>query len=138
MRIGVTVGGHVELAKRLEALSSKMRRQTLLTALRVAGLPILRMMEQLAPFDTEGPPPHLKFEMGMQPLRSLDGVRTGDTDAALAIGPSAQLRYEGFQEFGTAHHLPQPFARPAWDAEGGDKAQRAIAAELFTAMKVAR
>lgn len=138
MRIGVTVGGHDELATRLDALTQKVRRQTLLRALEVAGLPILHVMERLAPFDEDGPPPHLRHEMVMQPVRSLDGVRMHEHEAALAIGPSAKLRYEGFQEYGTAHHGPQPFARPAWDAEGGDKAQRRIAAELVTAMKVGR
>ena len=138
MRIGVTVGGQVELERRLNALTAKVRRQTLLRALEVAGLPILKVMEQLAPFDPEGPGPHLKHSMVMQPLRSLDGVRMGDQEAALAIGPSASLRYEGFQEFGTAKHQPQPFARPAWDGEGGEKAQRRIGDELFTAMKVAK
>lgn len=138
MRISATFGGHVELEKRLDALTAKMRRQTLIRALQVGGLPILKLMEQLAPFDTDGPPPHLKFEIVMMVLRSLDGVRTGEHDAAIAIGPSAKLRYEGFQEFGTANHPPQPYARPAWDQEGGDKAMRRVGDELFIAMKVAR
>lgn len=138
MRIGVTVGGHEELARRMDALTARVRRQTLLRALELAGLPILKVMERLAPIDRNGPPPHLKFSIVMQPLRSLDGVRTGEHDAALAIGPSANIVHEGFQEFGTAHHAPQPYARPAWDAEGGDKAMRRVGDELFTAMKVAR
>lgn len=136
MRIAVTVGGHEELSRKLEALTTKVRRQTLVRALEVAGLPIVRLMEALAPIDREGPPPHLKFEIVMQVLRSLDGARTGDYDAAIAIGPSAKLRYEGFQEFGTAKHGPQPYVRPAWDQEGGDKAMRRVGAELFAAMRV--
>lgn len=138
MRISATVGGHDELERKLNALSAKVRRQTLLRALEVAALPLVKVMEALAPIDREGPPPHLKFEMVMQPLRSLDGVRTGEYDAALAIGPSAKLRYEGFQEFGTAKHGPQPYARPAWDQEGGDRAMKRVGDELFTAMKVAK
>lgn len=138
MRISATFGGHDELVRKLEALSAKMRRQTLQRALEVGALPLLKLMESLAPFDTEGPPPHLKFEIVMQALRSLDGVRMGDYDAAIAIGPSAKLRYEGFQEFGTAKHGPQPYARPAWDQEGGDRAMKRVGDELFTAMKVAK
>jgi HK97 gp10 family phage protein len=31
------------------------------------------------------------------------------------VGPSTGAFYSQFQEFGTEHHGPQPFARPAWD-----------------------
>jgi HK97 gp10 family phage protein len=48
-------------------------------------------------------------------------------------GPTRQAYYGQFQEFGTRHHPPQPFMRPAWDALGPSlitTAARVLAEEI--------
>lgn len=135
MRIDFNVTGHEQIASRLQELSQKVRRQVLLRALERGGLPILKAMEQNAPFDPESGGPHLKHSMVMVPLRAQDGVRMGDHEAAIGIGPMKGIRHKGFQEFGTGLNAPQPYIRPAWDAEGGTKAQRLVGDELWTAIR---
>nr|WP_280517722.1 HK97-gp10 family putative phage morphogenesis protein [Falsirhodobacter halotolerans] len=45
---------------------------------------------------------------------------------AIYMGPvvSAGVFYAVFQEFGTKHHTPDPFMRPAFDAEAGPTIER--------------
>jgi len=58
--------------------------------------------------------------------------------AAKAVGPSPVEVYIGpgrnpqssLQEFGTSHHPPQPYMRPAWDF-GGKEAMNGIAKDLW-------
>ncbi len=138
MRISLTLGGSEELAKRMAALPDKLRHQTLVRALEIAGLPILQRMEQLAPFDPQSEGPHLKHNLGMTSLRSWDGQKRHEHEAAIGIGPAKFLRHGGFQELGTAEHPPQPYMRPAWDEKGGSRAQSVVAGELWTALKAGK
>jgi HK97 gp10 family phage protein len=38
--------------------------------------------------------------------------------ATVQVGPTKRAGQGVLQEFGTAHHRPQPFMRPAWGSEG--------------------
>lgn len=38
--------------------------------------------------------------------------------AVCHVGPTKRVGQGILQEFGTAHHAPQPFMRPAWDGKG--------------------
>jgi len=44
----------------------------------------------------------------------------GESFAEIAVGPTNQVFYGMFQEFGTVHHGPKPFMRPAWDSHKMD------------------
>jgi HK97 gp10 family phage protein len=45
---------------------------------------------------------------------------SGNSFAEVAVGPTTKVFYGMFQEFGTAHHGPKPFLRPAWDSHKMD------------------
>lgn len=39
------------------------------------------------------------------------------TAVEMFVGPDKHVFYGIFQEFGTVHHAPQPFMRPAWEED---------------------
>jgi HK97 gp10 family phage protein len=55
------------------------------------------------------------------------------TQTAVAVGPTKDYFYGYFQEFGTAHHGAQPWARPGFD-EGKDEALAIIGREAWAAI----
>ncbi|RMC37498.1 HK97-gp10 family putative phage morphogenesis protein [Paracoccus alkanivorans] len=46
------------------------------------------------------------------------------SDVQLYLGPSKDSFYGKFQEFGTVHHAPDPFLRPAFDREAQPTVER--------------
>jgi HK97 gp10 family phage protein len=98
------------LGKALEQLRPRVAKRVQREALAEAAEPLQKRMEQLAP---RGDPksPNLGREIVIAHVRGVDVQET-----TVAVGPSRRAFYGGFQEFGTAHHAAQPFARPAFDA----------------------
>lgn len=62
-------------------------------------------------------------------VTALRDARRGQSAVFMYVGPG-QHPQAVLQEFGTVHHVPQPFMRPAWDAEGMKTLDR-LAAELW-------
>lgn len=59
-----------------------------------------------------------------QAARNANREAGGTGRAAVShAGPAKGVGQGILQEFGTAHHPPQPFMRPAWDARGEDAAR---------------
>lgn len=56
-------------------------------------------------------------------------VRRSKSGVEIAVGPGRNPQAI-FQEFGTEHHAPQPFVRPAWESQQ-DGMVEAIKAELW-------
>lgn len=106
------VAGLRELQAGLGELKKATRTNVLKRALMKAGEPIER--------DAEARAPHLKghlrrgIDTGTRLTRRQKSLHRKRSKVEVHVGaaghPQAHL-----QEFGTAHHGPQPFMRPAWD-----------------------
>jgi HK97 gp10 family phage protein len=116
MRTSFRMDGGKELVKALNQLSHRVSKKILLESLHEAAEPIRKRMEQNAPVSPEAP--HLRDVMVIRTSRGEDARET-----AVAVGPTRAGFYGSFQEFGTAHHAPQPWARPAWEATSGQALQ---------------
>jgi HK97 gp10 family phage protein len=109
MKTTLRFDGGQAIAKALESLSTRITTKVKRDALDTAAQPMARRMSQMAPKSEEAP--HLKEMIGV-------GTNARGQDAnevAVAVGPTRSGFYGSFQEFGTAHHGAQPFARPAFD-----------------------
>jgi HK97 gp10 family phage protein len=128
------VEGGAELAASLNSISRKMSRRVMRNALELAAEPIRQTMASLAPRDPGAP--DLADHMVVSPTR-VEGLSENDQTAAVAIGPERGDYFYGyFQEFGTAFHSAQPFARPAFD-QGVDLALRTITRQLWLELAAA-
>lgn len=108
--IRVRVEGFAELAQNLRALPGPSMRKALREALYSAAEPMRKRMGQLAPRgDAE---PHLADNIVVSNAKGQDLQ-----EAAVVVGPSKNVFYGSFQEFGTSRHGAQPFMRPAFESE---------------------
>ena len=101
--------GGRELDAALKQLSARVSRRLLIEGLTESAEPMRDRMEDLAPRDPETPF-DLKENIVIQRSLGQDAQ-----EAAVIVGPTKRAYYGGLQEFGTAHHAAQPFARPAFD-----------------------
>lgn len=108
MVITYQVVGGARLARELATLRSRVSRSIQYKALFAGAEPMRSAMSTLAPYDPESKL-HLRDHIIVR--RAVDELRA----AAVAIGPLKKTFWGGFQEWGTAHHGAQPFARPAFD-----------------------
>lgn len=148
MKVTVKVEGLRELDAALAAIGKAAARRTLVRVLTKAGEPIARRARELAPDDprTGSPDLHtsiavsakLKNPVGNREFAAVmkAGGTKGEAVAALRgarraaageggfatmhVGPDYRQFHAQFQEFGTAHHGPQPFMRPAFDEKKGE------------------
>ena len=122
--ISVQFEGGKELVAALGTLSKAMSKKILIESLKDAAEPMRARMARLAP---KGDPQGVNLSQSMEVMTS----RGQDAlEAAVAVGPTKEAFYGSFQEFGTAHHAAQPFARPAFDSEK-EKALQLLAAALW-------
>lgn len=122
MSVTVRTEGFRELEAELEKLASHTtRRASARRALRKAAEPLVTKAQALAPRGETG---QLSVSIGMgtrlskrqQRLhRRMFGSSPSAVELFIGAGPLASAHT---QEFGTRHHAPQAFLRPAWD---GDK-----------------
>jgi HK97 gp10 family phage protein len=91
-----------------------MQRPTLVRALKRGAEPIRSGMAARAPRGKNTP--HLADSMIIRATARVDGARIAETQAAVAVGPSQDVYWGRFNEFGTVHQPARPFARPAFDA----------------------
>lgn len=111
----VAMSGDKDLMRALNALGDRVKKQHLQAALEEAAEPMRQRMEDLA---TRGHvPPHIEEHMTISTASKVEGVRLHEDEAAVAIGPQKDFFYGWFLEFGTVKMPPQPFMRPAFDAE---------------------
>lgn len=118
--------GGQELQKALEQLPARVSKRFQLEALEHAAEPMRRAMELKAPVGPDRP--HLRDTMTISRVRGHD-VK----EAAVAVGPAKSGYYGSFQEFGTAHHAPQPFVRPAF-AEKAQEAMQRLGADIWASL----
>lgn len=122
MKLHASVAGDKDLMKALNALSEQVKKKHLIAGLREAAEPMRARMEDLATRGDEAP--HLKDHIGISTVSRVDGVRIHEDAAAVAVGPTKGFFYGFFLEFGTVKMPPQPFVRPAFDAEQGTAMSR--------------
>ena len=115
--------------KDLEAELAKLSKAAGKAALRRAGIkamqPMAELARSLAPDDPSTPPIDLKTSIAVSSRvkvgrsRSLlREVREGKASVNVYMGPTKEGYPQAImQEFGTIHHGPQSYMRPAWDAE---------------------
>lgn len=131
--IAVRLEGGQALAENLRSLSKRVRRNVLIEALTDAAEPMRRRMATLAP--REPGAPDMADHIAVQPLTAAQlraaGEAADEFKAGVAVGPEKPFYYGFYQEFGTVRHGAQPFARPAFDSEGGGALGK-LAASLWT------
>lgn len=119
------IEGMPELEAKLKALERVAQKQILMDAVKEGAELIRASAEERAPRDTG--------QLAESIMFTLAGGDNIATEVTAKIGPRKSAFYGIFQEFGTAHHAPQPFLQPAMD-EQRENAVRAAAAFLKNAI----
>lgn len=121
MKTRVKIEGLKELDRALGELPKATGKAVLRRVLKKAGEPIARDMRAKAPDDPATSGNDLKSSIavstklsGRQRKMHRKAFRNDKASAEVFVG-AGPLPQAHLQEFGTVHHRPQPFARPAWD-----------------------
>lgn len=124
MTVTVKFEGGKELERELQRLASPTARKASgRRALKKAAQPLADLMRSLAPDDPATSGDDLRASIAvstkLSPRQRKSHRRMFRNDKAsvemfVGAGPLPQAH---LQEFGTVHHAPQPFARPAWDRD---------------------
>lgn len=114
------VEGLKELDMALQALaeefSERNAKNVLRGALKDGGEVFAAEARSLVPDDPRTGAPDLKSSIGVGAVLSQRQKRVTRKESAIEVYAGAGPRpYAHLQEFGTAHHGPQPFLRPAFD-----------------------
>lgn len=123
MSVKFRVDGFKELDAALEALGDSQSKQVVRRTLKQLGKPIAEEASDLAPVDmTRDDGPHL-YE-SIRVTSSLESrykrrLRNPKGTVSIFVGPDRKAFHAHLQEFGTVHHAPQPYMRPAWDKHKG-------------------
>lgn len=127
MKTTVKVEGLRELDRQLSQFTTSKRRAIGRVALDNAGEITAKAARALAPVDGGGL--RESIDVSGTLTRRQRGLHQKIADQERYVGPDD--RPAGvLQEFGSIHHPPQPFLRPAWDETKDDVLQR-IADELW-------
>jgi len=120
---------HVEGLRELDAALGELPKTTgkavLRRVLKKAGQPIADDMRAKAPDDPVTHGNDLRSSIAVSTKLSKRQAKLhrkmfkNDKASAEVFVGAGPLPYAHLQEFGTAHHGPQAFARPAWDANKG-------------------
>jgi len=147
MSVTVKLEGFKALDDGLAELSKAAGKSVLRRSLKKAATPLADLMRSLAPDDpaTGGDDLRASIGVGTKLTKRQAGIhrkmfRDDKASVEMFVGagdkPQAHL-----QEFGTVHHAPQPFARPAWDQDAMpllDRLGQELAIELEKSVKRAR
>lgn len=145
MKVTWQFSGGDELAKRLNALPAALTRKVVVEALRAAARPMQAGASARAPYqaaDDREPFGHLRDRMVISVANRIGSVAGGrwtkrdEMEHAVAVGPAKNFAHGLFQEYGTAHHGPNPFMRAAFDSSTS-AALGIIGQELWAALRKA-
>jgi HK97 gp10 family phage protein len=127
-RAAMKLEGFAELDKALGRLPKATAKNVLKRTLMQAGRPILEAMESHAPKDTG----YLSLSLGISHTLNASQRRSARSEtptfAAVHIG-TRRGSFAAFHEFGTFEMQPNPFMRPAWEANK-ERALNIIKVEL--------
>jgi HK97 gp10 family phage protein len=121
MRVEIRIHGLQEVQRALAQLPQEIREEALERTLRAAAESILEAARARAPVRTG----RLRQSLAVGQVAKDAKASKG---AGVFIGSTSPHAH--FQEFGTAHHPPKRFMRPAFDARA-DAARRIIEAGLL-------
>lgn len=119
----VRLEGFKGLEKELENLEKLSTRKAVARrAAKKAMQPMADLARSLAPDDPTTPPVDLKTSIVVSSQvrvgRSFRKLREGPTNIEIYMGPTSEGYPQAItQEFGTVHHAPQPYMRPAWEQD---------------------
>jgi len=120
--------GAAELLRRLKDLPKAVQRPTVIETLKASAEPMRRGMAQRINRSNKRHA-HLADHIVVAPARGKKDEIT------VAVGPRADLSHRArFLEYGTVRMSARPFARPAFDTQGG-RAIGATVQELWHAIK---
>lgn len=115
--------GFEELDNALSELSQSQGKAVVRRSLNALGQPIADDAAEMAPIDMDRDYGEHLYETisvstrldpkAKKTQRRIDGVDRGAV--MMHVGPGPKAFHAFLQEYGTAHHAPQPFMRPAWD-----------------------
>lgn len=123
--------GLKELDQALSQLPKATAKNVLRRTAILALAPVIADAKRLVPVDEGELKESLKVAGKLskrQARKNAKAVAEGKSSVQLYAGPSA-LPHAHLVEFGTAHMRPQPFMRPAWDANK-DKVLELIRTEM--------
>lgn len=130
--VGATFTGQEDLIARFGALSVELRRSSLVEAVKAGAEPIRARVQELAPAGADAP--HIKDNIGVSLVNTVEGVRVSEGAAAVAIGPTKGYFYGIFHEFGwTFHPSARPFVRSGFE-QGKEQALAIVGRELWAAV----
>jgi len=130
-----TFTGGTELAARLNAMGSELSKPILVAALKDAAEPIRSTAALLAPKSAISHK-HLADHIGVSVIRQNDEETLDGDETAVAIGPTRNVFWGGFNEFGTRKLSARPFLRPALDQRAQIALDR-LGRALWTAIRAA-
>lgn len=108
MSAHVQFHGFEKLSDEIKKLDFSDQRDFLADAAIEAVEPIRADMSARAPVDSGFLSEHI--------VAQVDKKYTDIRGVAVDVAPVGKAFYAGFQEYGTAHHPPQPFGQPALEA----------------------
>jgi HK97 gp10 family phage protein len=116
--------GFAELDRQLEKMKPAMGKASMRRSAKKAAQPMADLMARLAPRDEGDLSGSIAVSTKLDKRQAglhRKMFRNDKAAAEVFIGPSYDLgaggRHGHLLEFGTQHHAPQPFARPAWDQD---------------------
>lgn len=115
MKVQFRFEGGKELAAALAQLPERVGRKVVTEVLMDVAEPMRARMARLAPRGHEAP--HLADNIVISSVRAKRDDFGSLSAPSVAIGPARGFQHGALQEWGTAHHPSQPFARPAFDFE---------------------
>lgn len=118
MTVRVKVEGLREIQTALHELPKATAKNVMRRVLREVAQPIADHASQNAPVDTGYLKRSVAVSTKLSKRARKDTEKLSDHAVQVYIGPSSAPRAT-MQEFGTLNHAPQPYMRPAWDAEKG-------------------
>lgn len=125
----VRTEGFRELDEALGQLNKATAKNVLRRAAIEALEPMRAKAEERAPVLSGQLQTHVLVSPRQKSGRALRRFREAKDTVVMFLGPSRNATVQGqMQEFGTRRHPPQPFMRPAWDAEKDEVVPRLAAA----------
>lgn len=119
--ITVKIEGLRELEQALGELPKATAKNVLRRTLTEAAKPLVSAAQQMAP-DRGGKPPNdlansitISSRLNKNQKRATRGNEKDFVEMYVGPDVSVPMPHGIFQEYGTVHHGPQPFMRPAWD-----------------------
>ena len=131
MKVSLDLLGGKELAAAIAGLPLRLSRKAKRDALFVVAEP---MRSRMADFAPRGEAPHMADNIVVSGGRGGIDEFFDEKATTVAIGPAKGFQHGILQEFGTEHHGPQAFARPAFDQEA-PKVIRELAPVLWQVLK---